>query len=48
MSAGVSCCLEMLGGCLRSFSEGILVMFMDVCKGFGASGGANACLGLGW
>ena len=28
----VSCCLEMWGGCLRSFSKGIWALFMGVCK----------------
>ena len=32
VSVSVSCCLEMWGGCLRSFSEGIWVLFMDVYK----------------
>ena len=28
----VSCCLEIWGGYLRSFSKGIWVLFMDTCK----------------
>ena len=32
VSVSVSCCLEIWGGCLRSFSKGIWVLFMDRCK----------------
>ena len=32
VSVSVSCCLEIWGGCLRSFSKGIWVLFMDTCK----------------
>ena len=32
MADSVSYCLEMKGGCLRSFSKGVLELFIDVCK----------------
>ena len=32
VSDSVLCCLEMCGGCPKSFSKGISVLFMDVCN----------------
>ena len=32
LSFTLLCCLEMWGGCLRSFSKGVWVLFMDVFK----------------